>query len=100
MFARMMADAATASHEDHADVGDVDHSHPVMPGAAWQFDDTTALSCNRVGNLALQPVGAGHRAILVRDVQLQRQVAPPGDGLDLTDQVRDRAFSMRIAWRA
>jgi hypothetical protein len=31
MLAGMVADAAAASHEDHADLGDVDHRHAVMP---------------------------------------------------------------------
>ena len=75
MFIGMMADAATASHEDHTDIGDIDHGHPVMPGAARQFEDAIALGRNGVADLTLQPVRAGHGTIFVCDVQLERQAA-------------------------
>ena len=38
VLGRMMADAAAATHEQHGDVGNVDHGHAVMPGPARQFE--------------------------------------------------------------
>src|SRR5438270_1196465 len=38
MLIGMVADAAAAAHEDHADIGDVDHRHAVMPRPARQLE--------------------------------------------------------------
>jgi len=51
MFVRMMADAAAATHEDHADIGNVDHRHAVVPRPARQLECAQALLGNGVRNL-------------------------------------------------
>src|SRR6185437_10882341 len=43
---------------------------------------------------------AGHGAVLVGDVELQRKSPAPGDGLDPPDDIGDRALAMRIGRRA
>ena len=43
MLVGMMADAAAAAHEQHADIGDVDHRHAVMPCPARQFERAKAF---------------------------------------------------------
>ena len=60
MLVRMMADAAAAAHEDHRDVGDVDHRHAVMPGPARQFEDAIALAGDGFRHLA--PAATARRA--------------------------------------
>ena len=57
MLGRVMADAATAAHEQHGDVGDVDHRHAVMPRPARQFEHAIAFGRNRfeVGRELIPP---------------------------------------------
>ena len=62
MLVRMVADAAAAAHEDHADVGDVDHRHAVMPGTARQLEHADSLRRDRLRHLRLQPGRARHGA--------------------------------------
>ena len=95
-----MADAAAASHEHHADIGDVDHRHAVMPCPARQLEHAIALAGNGLRDLALQPRRAGHGAVLVGDVDLQRELAALGDVLDPSDDVGDRELAVRIGRRA
>src|SRR5580658_1042071 len=65
MLVRMMADAATAAHEHHADIGKVDHGHAVMPGPARQFEHAIALAGNGLRYLAPEPWRAGHGTVFV-----------------------------------
>ena len=59
MLVGMMADAAAAAHEHHADIGDVDHRHAVMPCPARQFEHAKTLRRNGFRHLALQPGAQG-----------------------------------------
>src|SRR5882762_6572195 len=100
MFVRVMADAAAAAHEDHADIGDVDHRHAVMPCPARQFEDTKAFGRDGVGELRLQPWRAWRCAVFVGDVELQRQLAALRDRLDPAHDISDGALAVRIGRRA
>ena len=100
MLGRVMADAAAAAHEDHADIGDVDHRHAVMPCPARQFEHAITFGGDRFRDLRFQPGRAGHGAVLVGDVELQRQIAPLCDRLDAADDVGDRALAVRVGRRA
>ena len=97
MLVRMMTDAASAPHEQHGDVGDVDHRHPVMAGPARQFEDAKSLRCRLLGP---EPWRAGHRAVLVSNVQLQKQLAALGDIFDSPDDIGDGKLAVRIGGRA
>src|SRR3954468_15241211 len=44
MLVRMMADAAAAAHEQHGDVGYVDHRHAIMPCPARQLEHATVFA--------------------------------------------------------
>src|SRR5437879_4097666 len=43
MLIRMMADTAAAADEDHADIGDIDHRHAVVPCSARQLENRKAF---------------------------------------------------------
>ena len=73
MLGRIMADAAAAAHEQHGDVSDVDHRHAVMPCPARQFEHAISFRGNGFRHLRFQPWRAGHGAVFVGDVDLQRQ---------------------------
>ena len=100
MLVRMVADAATASHEQHADVGDVDHRHAVMAGAARQFEHGIAFRRDGCRHLRLQPRRARHGAVFVRHVDLQRELAALCDRFDLPDDVGHGTLAVRIGRRA
>jgi hypothetical protein len=70
MLVRVMADAAAATDEDHADIGDVDHRHAVMPGSALQLEHAKAFGSDCVCDLRLQPGRAGRGAVLMGDIDL------------------------------
>ena len=95
-----MADAAAAADEDHADIGDVDHGHAVVAGAARQLERRKTLGSNGLRDLRLQPGGTGHGAVLVGDVELQREIAAFGCCLDLADNVGDREPAVHVGRRA
>ena len=65
MFVGVMADAAAAAHENHADIGDIDHGHAIMPCPARQFEHAKALTRNCFRQLGLEPRRARHGAVLV-----------------------------------
>src|SRR4030088_2337141 len=96
MLVRMMADAAAASHEHHGDVGDVDHRHAVVPGPARQFEHAKTLGGNGVRHLALEPRRAWYGAVLMGDIDLQRELAAPGDRFDGADDSGDRELAVRV----
>ena len=96
MLGGIVADAAAAAHEDHADIGDVDHRHAVMAGAAWQFMDLKTFGGDGLGHLPLQPRRARHGAVLVGDVDLQRQLPVFGDAFDPAHDIGNRAPAMGI----
>ena len=95
-----MADAAAAAHEQHGDVGNIDHGHAVMPRPARQFEHGIGFGRNRFRHLRFQPWRAGHSAVFVGDVDLQRQVAPLRDRLDAPDDIGHRKLAVRILRRA
>src|SRR3954454_7239870 len=65
MLVGVMADAAATTDEDHADVGNVDHGHAVMPGPARQLEHGKTLRLDRLRDLLLEPGRAGRGAVLV-----------------------------------
>ena len=100
MLVRMMADAAAAAHEHHGDIGDVDHRHAVMPCPARQLEDAKTFCRDGFGHLDLQPGRAGHGAVFMGDVDLQRKFAAFGDLFDLPDDIGHRHLAMRVGRRA
>src|SRR3984893_18549894 len=63
MLVGVVADTAAATHEDHADIGDVDHRHAVMARAARQFEHTKTLPRNGLRDFGSQPRRAWHGAV-------------------------------------
>ena len=96
MLVGMMADAAAAAHEHHRDIGDVDHRHAVMPRPARQFEHAKTFCRDGFGDLRLQPGRAGHGAVFVGDVDLQRQLAALGDRFDPPDDIGHRELAVRV----
>src|SRR5712691_8195964 len=92
----MMADPAAAAHEHHRHVRDVDHRHPVMAGAAREFEDAIALARDGIRHLPSEPGRAGHGAIVVGDIDLQQQLSTPGDSFDLADDVGHRKLAVGV----
>src|SRR3954464_16027342 len=92
MLVRVMADAAAAADEDHADIGNVDHGHAVMPGPARQLEHGKTFGFDRLRDLLLEPRCAGRGAVLVGDVELKCQLAALCDGFDLPHDIGDRAL--------
>ena len=82
MLGGVVADAATAAHEHHADIGDVDHRHAVMARAARQFIYPKTFGGDGLGHLRLQPRRARHGAVFVGDIDLQPQLPGFGDAFD------------------
>ena len=100
MLVRMVADAATASHEQHGDIGDVDHRHAVMAGPARQFEHAVAFRRDGVCHLRLQPGRARHGAVFMGHVELQHQLAALCDRFDMADDIGHRPLAMRVRRRA
>jgi hypothetical protein len=96
VFVRMMADAAAAAHEQHGDVGNIDHGHAVMPGPARQFEHAMTFRRDGRRQLAPEPRRAGYGAVLVGDIDLQRQLSAPGDVFDSAHDIGNSKFAVRI----
>ena len=58
MLVGMVADAAAAAHEHHADIGDVDHRHAVMPCPARQFEHAKTFARRPLRDIWLRSQGA------------------------------------------
>src|SRR3954469_17711382 len=65
VLVRMMADAAAAAHEQHGDIGGVNHRHAVMPRPTGQLEHAKSFLRNGFRYLRLQPWRAGHGAVFV-----------------------------------
>ncbi len=91
-----MADPAAAAHEHHRHVRDVDHRHAVVAGAARELEDAIALARDGIRQLPSEPRRAGHGAIVVGDIDLQRQLSALGDTFDLADDVGHRKLAVGI----
>src|ERR1700736_5587371 len=96
MLVGVVADTTAAAHEDHADIGDVDHRHAVMARAARQFEHAKTFARNGLRDLGSQPRRAWHGAVLMGDVELQRQVSPLGDRFVFPNDIGDRELAVRV----
>src|SRR5216684_1156363 len=99
-FRRVMADAALAAHEQHADIGQIDERHAIVTGSAREFAHRQSLRGNRSADLFHQPRRAGGRLAFVRGVDLQRDFATRADSSHRPLDVRYRGEPLGIARRA
>jgi hypothetical protein len=71
-----ISDAATAAHEQHRNIGDVDHRHAVVARSAWQLERAKPLRRDGLRHLAIQPWRALHAAVFAGDIDLKCKLAP------------------------
>ena len=100
MLVGMMADAASAAHENHRHIGDIDHRHAVVARAAWQFEHAVAFRGDRRRHLLFQPWCAGHGAVFMGHVEVQRKLSPLCDRFDLPNDFADCALAVVVRRRA
>src|SRR3954463_2898266 len=99
-LARVVADAAAATHEEHRDVGDGAHRLAVVAGARRPAGYGHTLALDGALELPHEPRGARGDAELLNQLKLAGEPAALGDGVDLGLCVHYRPRAQLVARRA